>query len=200
MNPPDLGATPRWPDVPAVYGWLSLDRRGRWRLRGDPVTHCGALAFFNRQYGCDEGGAWFVQNGPQRVFAALDYTPWIVRLSGAGSDALLAHTGEAIVCVEEAWIDEAGNLLLATERGVALLDDRDLPAMLERLCDAAGAEPSETALLALLDPSTPRHAPEEHSNSLFLAWNGTRLPLAGIRRADVPARFGFVAQPGPLTE
>ncbi len=200
MNPPDLGATLRWPDVPAVYGWLSLDRRGRWRLRGDPVTHCGAVAFFNRQYGCDEGGAWFVQNGPQRVFAALDYTPWIVRLTGARSDALLAHTGAAVAGVERAWIDEAGNLLLATERGVALLDDRDLPAMLERLCDAAGTAPSETALLALLEPPAGRHAPEAHAGPLFLAWNGARLPLAGIRRADVPARFGFVAQPAPLTE
>ena len=25
-------ALARWPDVPAVYGWLSLDARGRWRL------------------------------------------------------------------------------------------------------------------------------------------------------------------------
>lgn len=200
MNPPDLGATLRWPDVPAVYGWLSLDRRGRWRLRGDPVTHCGALAFFNRQYDCDERGAWFVRNGPQRVFAALDYTPWIVRLSGAGSDALLAHTGIAVGNVERAWIDEAGNLLLATERGVALLDDRDLPAMVERLCDTAGAAPTEAALLALLEAPMSGLAADERASPLFLAWNGARLPLAGIRRADVPARFGFVAQPVPLKE
>ena len=29
----------RWPNVPAVYGWMSLDRRGRWCLQGEPVVH-----------------------------------------------------------------------------------------------------------------------------------------------------------------
>jgi hypothetical protein len=33
------------PEVPACYGWLSLDRRGRWRLRGETVTHAGLKAF-----------------------------------------------------------------------------------------------------------------------------------------------------------
>src|SRR2546427_12526171 len=23
----------KWPDVPAVYGWLSLDRRGSWMIK-----------------------------------------------------------------------------------------------------------------------------------------------------------------------
>lgn len=197
MKPPDFGATQRWPDLPAVYGWLSLDRRGRWRLRGESVTHGGAIAFFNRQYGCAEDGAYFVQNGPQRVFVGLDYTPWVVRLAGAENDALLTHTGDAVEGVERAWIDEAGNLLLTTARGAALLDDRDLPAMLERLCDADGGAPCETALLALLEAPTPL---AKGATSLSLAWSGARLPLASIRRATVATQFGFIAQPASLTE
>lgn len=194
MSTPDFSAMLRWPDVPAVYGWLSLDRRGRWRLRGEPLAHHGVVTFFNRQYGRDEGGRYFVQNGPQRVFVALDYTPWVVRLAGAGTDSLLAHTGEAVEASGQAWLDEAGNLLLATPAGVALLDDRDLPAMLARVGDAGGAPAPDSALLALLA------APDEASGRLTLRWAGKRLPLCAIRRADVARRFAFVAQPAPLTE
>ena len=25
----------KWPDVPACYEWLALDRRGQWRLQGE---------------------------------------------------------------------------------------------------------------------------------------------------------------------
>ena len=32
-------AMAKWPDVPNVYGWLSLDRRGVWRIKGDAVTN-----------------------------------------------------------------------------------------------------------------------------------------------------------------
>ena len=46
MDEDVLRAMTRWPDVPAVYGWLSLDRRGRWLIRGetlgplgDPLAH-----------------------------------------------------------------------------------------------------------------------------------------------------------------
>ena len=27
-------AMAKWPEVPNVYGWLALDRRGQWRLKG----------------------------------------------------------------------------------------------------------------------------------------------------------------------
>ena len=33
MDPAVLRGMARWPDVPAVYGWLALDRRGNWRLK-----------------------------------------------------------------------------------------------------------------------------------------------------------------------
>ncbi|HMN64893.1 MAG TPA: DUF2946 family protein, partial [Burkholderiaceae bacterium] len=38
MDEQVLHAMARWPDVPAVWGWLRLDRRGRWLLvdRGRP--------------------------------------------------------------------------------------------------------------------------------------------------------------------
>ena len=62
----DLSAIAKWPNVPACYEWLSLDRRGDWRLRGERVTHRGLIDFINRQYAVDETGRGVVHNGPQR--------------------------------------------------------------------------------------------------------------------------------------
>ena len=33
-----LRAMARWPNVPALYGWLLLDRRGNWHVRGERIT------------------------------------------------------------------------------------------------------------------------------------------------------------------
>src|SRR5262245_55155172 len=30
-------ALKRWPNVPALYGWLRLDRRGRWLIQGETI-------------------------------------------------------------------------------------------------------------------------------------------------------------------
>ena len=27
----------KWPNVPAVFGWLELDRRGNWRIKGEKI-------------------------------------------------------------------------------------------------------------------------------------------------------------------
>lgn len=69
---PDLSAAVEWPKVPACYGWLSLDRRGCWRLKGHAISHPGLISFINSHYGADVSGNWVFQNGPQAVFVALD--------------------------------------------------------------------------------------------------------------------------------
>ena len=60
----------RWPDVPDVFGWLALDARGHWLLKGETIANRAAVAFIARNYAHDEFGRWFFQNGPQRVFVA----------------------------------------------------------------------------------------------------------------------------------
>lgn len=181
MPSPDLSAIAKWPNVPACYDWLSLDRRGRWRLQGQPVSHAGLIAFINRQYGNDDAGNWFLQNGPQRVFVSLDYTPWIWRLGT--DDQLTAHTGAAAGTPQAAFIDEEGSVLLAATLGIGLLDDRDLPAWFAACTDIGGATASETLLLAAM------------SGQSGVIWND--LPLQSIRRADVAARFAFQTRPAP---
>jgi len=179
--PVDLSAIAKWPNVPACYDWLSLDRRGDWRLQGERVTHSGLIAFINRQYGCDESGCWFLQNGPQRVFVRLAYTPWIFRRHG---ETLTSHTGAAAGQVKAVYLDEEGSLLLDTELGIGLLDDRDLAGFFAECHDGNGQPASDEALVRLMESGVGQ-----------LAWQN--LPLQSIAAVDVPKRFNFNPDPKP---
>ncbi|MEQ8661762.1 MAG: DUF2946 family protein [Gammaproteobacteria bacterium] len=161
-------AMARWPDVPQCFGWLGLDRRGGWRIRGEPITHARAVAFLGRHYRGDSAGRWYVQNGPQQVFVDLDYTPWIYRYDAHGG--FVTHTGIRCAELSGACLDDEGNLLVVTRLGIGLVDDRDLAA-----CET---------LLELRD-----------EQPVALAWAGTRHPLASVPRVALPARYGFVPQP-----
>ena len=183
-----LRAMARWPNVPAVYGWMSLDRRGRWCLEGKPVTHRRAIEFMNRNYAEQEDGSWYFQNGPQRVYVDLDYTPWVMTLDGSGG--LLYHTADTVDEVRGAWLDEEGNLLVLAERGVALVDDRDLGALSQDLRLADGAPCDEESLVRFIEGSG-----GQSSESIHLDWKGTRVPLAVIERHRVAARFEFEPRP-----
>lgn len=128
MDASVLRAMARWPDVPAVYGWLALDRRGNWLLK-DPararfsrIGNAALREFIGRNYAVDERGCWYFQNGPQRVYVALAYTPLVLHYEG---DALFDHCGRA-THAQAAFVDEEGSVLIQGERAVGLLDDRDL--------------------------------------------------------------------------
>jgi len=118
----------RWPNVPAVYGWLQLDRRGNWRIKGERIANAALREFIARNYLADERGCWFFQNGPQRVFVELAYTPLVVHYEG---DALLDHC-ERPFSPENLFQDEEGSVLIEGQGSIALLDDRDLERMVER--------------------------------------------------------------------
>ncbi|MDR5770624.1 MULTISPECIES: DUF2946 family protein [unclassified Caballeronia] len=182
-------ALAKWPNVPHCTGWLLLDRRGQWRMRddaaqaagelGSPIRHEALIGFINRNYERDDEGQWFFQNGPQRVYVELAYTPWIVRLdvSADGSLQLTDQAGAAFE-PEQAWIDDEGGVLFADASSparVAALHDHDL----EVLADHASLD--EAAL--------PEHG------GVFHWRGGIDLPLQTIRRTDVEARFGFLASP-----
>ncbi len=186
-------ALAKWPNVPHCTGWLLLDRRGNWRMRdeaaqargalGEPIRHVALLGFINRNYECDAQGQWFFQNGPQRVYVELVYTPWIVRLAVDSASGALTLSDQAGRPFEPAgaFIDDAGGILFAdasTPARVAALHDHDLDLF------------SEYA-----DLSADSHAGQFH-------WRAdTTLPLQPVRRADVAARFGFVASPAsPATQ
>jgi len=112
----------KWPNVPDVYGWLSLDRRGNWLIKGERIANAGIRDFIARNYAPDARGCWYFQNGPQRVFVDLAYTPLVVHYE---DEAVFDHRGRAFAPAQ-AMLDDEGSILLHGEPGIALLDDRDL--------------------------------------------------------------------------
>ncbi len=162
-------AMAKWPDVPQCFGWLSLDVRGRWRIQGELIHHSRAQAFLSRHYRPDDAGRWYVQNGPQQVFVALDYTPWIYRWHPPQS--FTTHTGLTTPDLRAVYLDDDGNLLLQTALGVGMLDDRDLGACEEMI------------------------EWDEVGRGRAFLWQQQRLPLTTLRRAQVARHFGFIPQP-----
>ncbi|WP_101048779.1 DUF2946 family protein [Macromonas nakdongensis] len=136
-------AMAKWPNVPDCYGWLGLDARGRWWMRDDAAQAAGPFAgpgatpqsrgselrhrklieFIERNYGCDERGRWFFQNGPQRVYVELERAPWVWRLSPEGG--VSSHTGQPAV-YRSSWLDEQGHLYLVTDLGLGVVHTLDM--------------------------------------------------------------------------
>jgi len=112
----------KWPNVPAVYGWLDLDRRGNWLIKDERIGNVALREFIARNYAVDDRGCWFFQNGPQRVFVRLAYTPFVMHYQG---DALFDHCGRPIDALET-LLDDEGSVLVRGPHGIGLLDDRDL--------------------------------------------------------------------------
>jgi len=123
-----LRSMAKWPDVPDVYGWLSLDRRGNWRIKGEKIGNAALREFISRNYAPDARGCWYFQNGPQRVFVALAYTPLVLHFEG---EALFDHCGRPFQ-PEQAFLDDEGSVLMHGKAGVGLLDDRDLAGYADR--------------------------------------------------------------------
>ena len=172
MDKDVLGALLKWPEVPAVYGWLLLDRRGEWRLRSstldtasfERIGNAALRDFISRNYARDERGCWYFQNGPQRVFARLSYTPRVWRLD---AQTLRDHCGRPGESPLEAWLDEEGSLVLADPHGVGVLDDRDLPRAAEGI---RGGN---------------------------ISIGGFEARLGTITGSEMPRRFGFLREPRP---
>ncbi len=150
----------KWPQVPAVYGWLALDRRGNWLLRESAAERFGRIGnaalreFISRNYAVDARGCWYFQNGPQRVYVKLAYTPLVLHFEG---DALFDHCGRQVQA-ETTYLDDAGSVLILVEHGIGLLDDRDLA----RYADAFGTLP----LLARIEVETRFGFVSDPANSL----------------------------------
>lgn len=175
MDAQVLQAMARWPNVPACTGWLGLDARGHWYLRdetvqrqgdfpqprGDRICHDALIAFIGRNYASDASGRWFFQNGPQRVYVALEVAPFIllcdgqgrwrthtgigVRSGGLGQDdsqgrydslsgdaGAPADTEASRLDGAACWLDDQDRLFVETSAGLALVRSADVP-------DAAGA-------------------------------------------------------------
>ena len=188
-----LRALEKWPNVPACYGWLRLSRRGSWLIKDEPISHRRAIAYLQRNYATDESGRWFVQNGPQRAYCDLDYTPWIYQLDGSG--VLHTHAGDPVCQLRQLVTDESGDVLLETEYGIGLLHDGDLGQFIDIVDQQQPAEVGDDGvggLLVCLDPAT--------ESRVEIVWNGAPLSVSAMLAEDVPQMFGFTAKPNATTD
>ena len=205
MDPIVSRAMAKWPNVPAVYGWLALDRRGQWSIKSaspagqvdsdagfERVSNPKLIEFIGRNYAHDEQGRWYFQNGPQRVYVTLAYTPLVYRIASGHPLSFETHTGAPCAILQAVWMDEAGNLLFVTEHGPGLLLDRDLPRALEALSYADGHALDEERLLALIEEGN-------DAAGVYFNTGSASLPLTLIRSEDVPRRLGYVREPQPAS-
>ncbi|MES1930536.1 hypothetical protein SADO_14839 [Salinisphaera dokdonensis CL-ES53] len=183
-------ALARFPNVPALFGWLGLDRRGHWLIQGERISHARIVETIARNYGVDDHGRWFFQNGPQRGYIALEYTPLIASVQA--DDTLMAHTGRAIESVSALYLDEDSTAVLDTPDGAALVQGADLAWVLDRLrADDSDKEIDDQAL------SNALAVPSGTQTDLTLVVGNDRLPVYRCDRADIPATLGFVQAPEP---
>ncbi|KQQ87289.1 DUF2946 family protein [Massilia sp. Leaf139] len=188
-------AMAKWPNVPHCYGWLALDARGGWRMRdeaaqqanaaGDKLNNAALVGFINRNYGHDDAGRWYFQNGPQRVYVNLEAAPYIARTDPA--QGLLLHTGAALANIERLYLTEVGIAIVQTGDVVAQLDDRDVAQLFEAL-ELDGKPAGDEALLRWLDGG---------AGTLTLRWRGEAVPVERIARASLAQHFNFVPTPAP---
>ena len=143
MDPIVAAALKKWPNVPHCYGWLALDARGDWYMRDDRIQAAGPFPrvkgsridheklreFIARNYAHDESGAWFFQNGPQRVYVELEAAPYVWRLAAAAATppAIASHIGAPAV-FRSAQVDEQGRLFLDTDAGYGIVHTLDMEA------------------------------------------------------------------------
>jgi hypothetical protein len=190
-----LAAMARWPNVPDVFGWLSLSTQGQWRLHprgdaslsgaGEPISSLRIRQFIDRNYTCDPQGRWYFQNGPQRVFVRLDAAPYILRTTGSRQPlGMQTHNSLDTHAISGWWLDGSGRLYAQTEHGPGLVAGRDLMEVLESLYT-----PDNESLTTILEHNPkPGHAvPIKAEHIIYLNF---------CADAAIPGKLGFVRHPG----
>jgi hypothetical protein len=189
-------AMAKWPNVPYCYGWLALDARGAWRMRdeaaqragapGDKLTNAALVGFIARNYLSDERGCWYFQNGPQRVYINLETTPFIARTDPA--QGLVLHTGQPLGAPDEAFMTDAGGIVLRAGQTVAQVDDRDAAQLLQAF-ELDGRPAADDDVMAWL---------EGGAGDLALRWQDRDIAVGRLTADEAPDRFGFVRRPDLL--
>ncbi len=186
-------AMAKWPSVPHCYGWLALDARGAFRMRdeaaqqaklpGDIIRHSALLAFIYRNYTHDERGAWFFQNGPQRVYVDLEATPFIARTDPVHQFVL--HDGEVMSGIDQVCLTEQGQLMLSNGLQIATLDDRDLAQCLPLLKIQGRVIDDEQLVNWLASPN----------GDLSLSTLQRDVPVRWVHSDRLASSFGFIRRP-----
>lgn len=189
-------ALAKWPNVPDCYDWLKLDRRGQWVMRAPdadppvwgPILHEKLIDFIHRNYFQDEDGSYIFQNGPQKVRVELAYTPYVFHVPGGEISrfCLEASSGQPAEEISGVWIDETGSVVVNTEIGAGVIDDRDLGLVSEWITDRDGSPVEDDKLAAQFE-----HYMLGKPSGLYL--NG--LEIQFLRSEDAEGEFAYVRVP-----
>ncbi|HEX4843277.1 MAG TPA: DUF2946 family protein [Limnobacter sp.] len=199
-------ALARWPNVPSIAGWLKLTMQGQWLLTGPvpaglTISNTRILNFIARNYACEKDGRYYFQNGPQKAYVDLEYTPWVYHLHHVPGEGLMLWTHTGLLCWPTGlYQDEQGRVLINTELGIGLLFSSDVPVLVEGLCEDPGrTEHRATWFVPEVDPHTlldtrirlrkPKGLPTGH--------RPLALSLGAVASSEVHQLFCF--QPKPAT-
>ncbi len=189
-------ALAKWPNVPDCYGWLALDARGAFRMRddaaqaanapGDVIRHPALLSFIYRNYARNADGAWYFQNGPQRVYVQLAQTPFIARTDP--HFGFVTHDSLPMTTIDHVWITDEGRLILGSGERIAMIDDRDLAECLPML-RFARQPVNDTQLMDLL---------ENPQDRLQLLFAGSYISVQSLHGKSLSTALGF--DPNPVAD
>lgn len=202
MDEQVLAAMEKWPNVPAAYGWLSLNARGLWRFHhqgdfaadpdGDTIENKQLIEFFNRNYCVNDKGEWYVQNGPQKAYVNLPHAPFILFYDDI-QQQIKTHHGHTINSVEHWYLSEDGRVFAKTDSGPSMLIDRDLPAFLDNAVVFSIASDHADKAAKKFD---------EHDVELLASGQSLSLSLAGlsatcgyIEKNKAEEILDFISQP-----
>lgn len=164
-------------------------------LPGRVIDHVALNEYISRNYASDNGGRYFFQNGPQRVFITLVATPWVARMIPGDQHLQLLTQCQSAITPTAALSDEQGNIYIvgAIEQTVFDSDDQQhfslkvIPSV-ALLHDHDLDQFSELAKLR----------EEACSFGGSWLWQGKQLPLDPIHSDELSQRFGFIKNPKPL--
>jgi hypothetical protein len=185
----------KWPNVPDVYNWLSLDHRGNWLIKREKIHHQGLKDFISTHYTEDSLGRWFFQNGPQRVFVTLGYTPYVLSIQSDGTTThFKTQTNKVIASFDQLWIDNEGRMLASWGRHIGLISDQDLPILAEHLVHRK--KPNDP--IDVSDLEAVLKSPSLKGNTPFIGlMNKKRYDVNFIREKEVHHTFHFDPHPTP---
>ena len=203
MDQSVIDAIARWPNVPAVAGWLSLSSRGEWRLhpsgdaqQGGPgvgVSNTQMLSFFGRNYASEADGRYFFQNGPQRVYVRLDAAPFILHLIPQDG-SVRTHNGLTVKKITRWLTDDLGNIYADTDLGPARMDDRDLFLLADLLVNQQG-----TAVLDCIEQGESNAAQavrlRARPTEVNFSAMATFAPLQWVQHENIGITMNFIANP-----
>jgi len=205
MDEQVLRSLTKWPNVPACYGWLALDRRGQWRMRdefiqqnnlpGTVIVHQALNEFISRNYACDTEGRYFFQNGPQRVFITLDATPWIVRMIPDDQQIKFLTQCQSPIEPSAALSDQNGNIYIVGMISQVVYENSNQATQ-----TTFSTQIKESVALLHdhdLDLFSELAILKEEACSFGGSWNwhGKQLPLDPIHSSELAARFHYIAKP-----